>query len=533
MRGHSTTTRVPSNADFISIVESGVAADVRNALRTGASATARKRVTITCRVTGRQKIWGGYSVENKTDTMECESALVLAIVHGLVEIVEVLLQNGVSPRGMVSWNIGNGWMKKEPHETTWTQEEWASRRWYSTYSFPSPLCLALGQGGKSVLEWEGVYEPRPDAQGRISINRMGGHVLIDNPRSDVDVRVWHRLNPRIEIVRLLLASGARVGDAEVEAARACPDPAFRRLVEGSFAESRRSRASTSSLMGMDISRNLQTSQYAPHSSVVDATKVITDQAKMIERLTARALTAERAVTAAEFKLTEHETSLAEERARNAELAATNSTFTTKVLDLDRETTSLKTEISRIQQQLASTTEENIALKRETATLRAQITKRATRATRIVNKVMFALADFHPREQDEIGLAAGDAVFVALAFADGWASGLNAVTHRFGFFPFCHVSDVPPALSLTNTSASQVDAMSIASAATVSTIAPLASSRWESLTETSSMIDSERPSFGTSVHAVTGSGVTTPQNVPVEFWRQFFATISNAPQSSAG
>ncbi|KXS15363.1 hypothetical protein M427DRAFT_56728 [Gonapodya prolifera JEL478] len=57
--------------------------------------------------------------------------------------------------------------------------------------------------------------------------------------------------------------------------------------------------------------------------------------------------------------------------------------------------------------------------------------------------MFAIADYEPRDADEIALVAGDGVFLNLAFADGWGSGFHTTTQASGYFPLSFVTSVPP------------------------------------------------------------------------------------------
>ncbi|KXS11989.1 hypothetical protein M427DRAFT_59857 [Gonapodya prolifera JEL478] len=90
--------------------------------------------------------------------------------------------------------------------------------------------MAIGYGG-TYKEWNGRTGDRPNRDGQLSINPLGGVVTVSLPAKEDDRRVVQALEPDVKIVRLLLAYGARVTDVEIDAARKNADQEFLRTLE--------------------------------------------------------------------------------------------------------------------------------------------------------------------------------------------------------------------------------------------------------------------------------------------------------------
>ncbi|KXS11857.1 hypothetical protein M427DRAFT_60285, partial [Gonapodya prolifera JEL478] len=220
LRSHTATATEKLNAQLIEAVEEGRDADVPRLIDAGASPDARKRVTLKVMVSKQSR--GGS--QWREDTVDCESALVLAILHARVGIVRMLLEKGAKVEGSVEWKIGNWWHGK------WGASEWDRVRWRMTITFPSLLCLAIGEGG-NLTSWDKVSIDQPFDGGRLQINLKGGTVTISHPVKMEDSCVTCKIQPNGEIVRLLLARGARVSDVELAAARKSPNKELLQCLE--------------------------------------------------------------------------------------------------------------------------------------------------------------------------------------------------------------------------------------------------------------------------------------------------------------
>ncbi|KXS15370.1 hypothetical protein M427DRAFT_56732 [Gonapodya prolifera JEL478] len=207
------------NAQLIDAVEAGSETDVRRLIDTGASPDARKRVTLRAKVDDGK---GGF--EWKEDTKDCESALVLAVVHAWVGVVMVLLEKGATVDGQLDWKISPSGSQN------WSADAWQDSKWMATYSFPSVLTLAIGRGG-TLTSWDGNTFPRPTRKGKLDINLRGGMVTLNHPTQAEDRSVLVTVQPNVEIARLLLAYGTRVTDVELNAVERSSDPEFLRILE--------------------------------------------------------------------------------------------------------------------------------------------------------------------------------------------------------------------------------------------------------------------------------------------------------------
>ncbi|KXS15764.1 hypothetical protein M427DRAFT_134984 [Gonapodya prolifera JEL478] len=89
-----------------------------------------------------------------------------------------------------------------------------------------------------------------------------------------------------------------------------------------------------------------------------------------------------------------------------------------VADLLTRNSILELQASSLRGEVESLTDKISNLMTEMDKLRAQI---QSRSPTILNDFMLAVGNFNPNEPDEIELVAGCEVFVAMLFADGWAS----------------------------------------------------------------------------------------------------------------
>ncbi|KAJ3331384.1 hypothetical protein HDU93_009779, partial [Gonapodya sp. JEL0774] len=207
------------NIELIYAVELGRAAEVKRLLEAGANPHSRKKVTLTAKIRGGRK---GDSV-TESETVECESALALSIINGYPHVAQVLLQGGANPNAEICWVTGDFDMDKKR-----TREDWNTKRWMWTYTFPSALYLAFARG--KVRKFDGFEMDVPNSEGKLGINKLGGHVQIVSPTVPEDVRVWCELRPSLQVVKVLLAYGAEVTEAILKFAEVVPDPRFMRLI---------------------------------------------------------------------------------------------------------------------------------------------------------------------------------------------------------------------------------------------------------------------------------------------------------------
>ncbi|KAJ3335654.1 hypothetical protein HDU93_004782, partial [Gonapodya sp. JEL0774] len=467
-----------SDRRLIDAVESGNPVDVRTILDAGASANVRKLVSLNVRV-----IEENGNVAPRTDTIECESALALAIIHNQPEIVEVLLASGATT-GEITWRDSTWW------DRDLTIEEWDTR-WLLAYSFPSAICLAVGRGGTLTRLSDGQKAEAPDGKGRVAGNKPGGIVHIENPKSLDDVRVLMELKPSIAVVQALLSQGAPVTDVELKAAKANPDTTFFELLlrhatkspdvntsqaPASPQQSQASQhtqflppskssivsqSSQASHVSQGLHNPLARSQSVASSKVTtpqspDVTSLaslLRDSTERIERLTARAV-------AAEARVAELEKSAEESKTQTNTAVEQNSQMQDRVKELEKDNSSLRLENTKlrsssltlisektaIQFRLTALEKENTSLRDENSSLRTRITQmgagKSSEPTP-VEAVMYAIADFEPRDADELRLRVGERVFVNLAFADGWGSGFNTSTNAAGVFPLVAVAQKAP------------------------------------------------------------------------------------------
>ncbi|KXS10823.1 hypothetical protein M427DRAFT_462310 [Gonapodya prolifera JEL478] len=176
------------NAELIDAVEAGNVAEVQRIIEAGASPEAWKKVTLMGKVKRGRGPFGGF--DWKEDTVDGENALMLAILHGKVGVVKMLLEKGARVDCDVDWKIAscNG-------NRNWNPDEWKRQRWDWTLSFPSLVCLGMGQGGLATY-WSGYADGRPNGYGQLFVNFRGGNVIVRHPKSWKDHSVWVTLQTR-------------------------------------------------------------------------------------------------------------------------------------------------------------------------------------------------------------------------------------------------------------------------------------------------------------------------------------------------
>ncbi|KAJ3336891.1 hypothetical protein HDU93_002004 [Gonapodya sp. JEL0774] len=204
----------PRDAQLIEAVENGQTELVCQLLADGADAKARKKVTLSCII----------GPDLKTDTVEGESALTLAILHHHLDIAEVLIRHGADPNEpCVAWPVAN-------YYSSWDSDKWKRERWWATFSFPSLVTLAVTRGG-TWTQWDGFREDRPNIYNALAINHKGGNVQLTDPQTNDDAFVNFTLRPSLPIVQLLLRHGAVISDTELAAARKLTDTRCLRALE--------------------------------------------------------------------------------------------------------------------------------------------------------------------------------------------------------------------------------------------------------------------------------------------------------------
>ncbi|KAJ3336400.1 hypothetical protein HDU93_002900 [Gonapodya sp. JEL0774] len=358
--------------DLIQAVEAADANEVRRLLDAGARATAAKRVTITFDVASQIYKFKRDKVERKTDTVDCESALALAIMRAQPEIVGMLLEAGAPPNREIRW--------KRSAFGTWNMPigDWEVARWECEYFFPSALTLALGKGGKGVTAATGKVVTIPNSKNILAINLPGGHVDIFRPRLVDDVRVQLQIVPSIEIVRLLLDAGATVTEKELDAAKSNSDPKFLELLllflgetplpaPASYRPPERRESADAPITVTSPSDGL-----ARESSFETATESIAtaggqDTARQLRRLLYRAVDAETRAENAETRCREFEALATRLRDLNEQLVADAESTADQVEDLMNSNEALQSKVVDLESS-------NAALTAAVKTLQAELQK---------------------------------------------------------------------------------------------------------------------------------------------------------------
>ncbi|KAJ3341442.1 hypothetical protein HDU93_004843 [Gonapodya sp. JEL0774] len=155
----SRSSPTSSAAKLIEAVERGDILEVENLLTNGADPNAVKTVTLL--------------LLNKTDTVNGESALALAILHGHDQIVEVLLKHGADPMQKISWIIS----EYPEHGESWTIQKW-DNRWRYKFSCTDALSLAwVGTCRRAEFHENGDESVAVEVSEKVLINMPGGDVV--------------------------------------------------------------------------------------------------------------------------------------------------------------------------------------------------------------------------------------------------------------------------------------------------------------------------------------------------------------------
>ncbi|KAJ3341665.1 hypothetical protein HDU93_004299 [Gonapodya sp. JEL0774] len=420
---------------LIEAVELGNVARVRQLLSDGLNPNdARKRVTLS--VTLGQT--------TRTDTAECESALALAIMHGHVDIVRLLLTHGADPTTPCEWRISN-WVPPR------NEDDWNVKRWYYTFSFPCALTLAIARGGTWTWSTGKTFDA-PDSNGDLAVNKQGGHVHVVNPRRWQDNHIEFLLRPLLPIVSVLLQHGAHISDAVLDAARKQPDPSFLEAIE--------QHQMTVKSRSLNTERPLHMIAELPTPPLLAEPPIQLPLPPTPNETAAGAASASAtqstetllALLAAQVRKNDDlSIQIDALKARNEDLSVRSAVseirtaeFERRVADLTTDNAHLKSSIRQLEAQAATHIARIAALELEISTLRS--TSRPTQSHRdvspsaepsraplppyTIDKVMYAVADFQARDTDEMSVAVGDAIHVSLGFADGWGLvGWSVVTAR--------------------------------------------------------------------------------------------------------
>ncbi|KXS09108.1 hypothetical protein M427DRAFT_251265 [Gonapodya prolifera JEL478] len=445
------------DAQLVEAVEKGRAVEVRRLIDAGANPDARKQMTMGALVvTGKRlvrvKVRSNLFreddfeekfeevVEAKSDTVDCESALTIAILHGHVDCVAALLEMGAKVDGPADWKFGN----VGPETTAWSSDSWEKERWSGTVSFPSPLCLAVGRGGK-VQWWNGDIVVSPDNSGKVPTNPRGGRVALNSPTKMDDIRIMLKLSPRPEIVQLLLSHGASVTATELSAVKTFPDLRILRIVEGHVSKnglkSPPSAAfaqrvprplqpvnSSSSLSATTVNSSRTSSDNPiPYMKRVDSlvgfiSSVRTDQTSTSGADSPGALLGSSFLQDSRLLLNGPDPQQRISALEKDLLISQrdNANFTNQISQLKQEQSALMCRITELEGLNTHLISRNSDLEEENAALRIW-NGQQSKPPVALKQMLFVVADFDPRNADELQLRVGNEVFVNLAFADGWAS----------------------------------------------------------------------------------------------------------------
>ncbi|KXS11701.1 hypothetical protein M427DRAFT_35452 [Gonapodya prolifera JEL478] len=366
---HLSTTSAtnPQNVALINAVELNRADLVRKLVLEGdADPSSRKRMSFL------------HNSSQPYRQLDCESALVLAIVKNKAEVVKALLANGLSDSGPVEWHV------------CCSARDSTLPAYGATYSYPSILALAVGRGG-TVRAWDGSIAPALQTDtdvGKVHTNKVGAEVRVDRWQPQGELSDIVQIVPSLEVVSMLLHAGASVtADAEAATSKN-PDVRFIQLLtKHKEIVKRQNEAQFQALLERHV------------SELTTGASTNTVQTSGLEHTTL----ADK-VAALEFKI--------------AQLTTTHQT------ELD----ALKLRVSTLERDLKA------------VSTSAPTEARVAVPPRPVQKIMHVIRDFMPTAPDEVLLQFGQQAFVNVAFADGWASGMNTSTHSSGFFPLVCVSE---------------------------------------------------------------------------------------------
>ncbi|KAJ3340921.1 hypothetical protein HDU93_006006 [Gonapodya sp. JEL0774] len=405
------------DAQLFTAVENGETQRARQLLMEGANANARKRVKLTRTLPSTNEV--------KTETVDCESVLALAILHGHVDIVDALLSSGADPNGKIEWKIAG-------LSSSWSLDKWKRGRWVATYTFPSPLTLAMARGG-TRKGYEGVVSDAPKSDNKLPINFKGGEVKLNDANTAEDTRISSFLmKPSLPIVQVLLKHGAVVSTQELSAASKHADSRFSQtLLQHKNGPSPSVQPQTSGLAPLVSS---------PSSQSVDTfLSLLSDKDRKVDELLAQMDRMRAQIEELSVRTAVSESKAGDLEKRNGELVAQNTALKSANQDLQVKTRSLSLAISS-KSSIITTLEKELAAARSQPTSLPEAPTRQPQPPYTINKLMYANVDFEARDADELDIATGDGVFVNLGFADGWGSGFNTSRGTSGAFPLACVSE---------------------------------------------------------------------------------------------
>ncbi|KXS15353.1 hypothetical protein M427DRAFT_323977 [Gonapodya prolifera JEL478] len=196
----------------------------------------------------------------------------------------------------------------------------------------------MGCGGK-FTSWDGKMGDAPNKYGQLDIDLGGGAFVITLPEKWEHVRVWFTVLPHVEIVRLLLAYGARVTNTELDAARKNTNSEFLKILESH----QRSRIPLTAMITPRTTSRSPSPLERPSDMLLAP---VGDLATRVTAAVARAAAAEEQVRVMARKLAEVESSAAVLKTRNAELEKT-------VSDTLNEVATVRSRNSEVEQELSS------------------------------------------------------------------------------------------------------------------------------------------------------------------------------------
>ncbi|KAJ3329811.1 hypothetical protein HDU93_000778, partial [Gonapodya sp. JEL0774] len=439
---------------LIDAVENSDIEGVNKALRDGADPNARKRVTLTC----------DTKAGRLTDTISAESAIVRAVVTGRADVVEALLVAGaVVNGGALEWVL-------PPWTGNWqgqSKDWWDSYRWYYKIAFPSVLSFALGRGGKSTENYANFssWNQSDTDKGIIRLNKRGGDVILQNPKDENQAFEKITLEPRPEVIAVLLKHGAAITNEVRAFIRGYHDRQIKDLVEA------KAQNELEAVLASMVPNAM---------SNVELAKLVAEHGKHMAALSSQLAEQGKQITALAEQLTSLEVENAALKVDNAALKVDNSalkgaslslkndlsTTDRRTLDLERRCATLETSPptrtlqadSNVPPQLhtsyhpgtsrlADIDRRVLLVERELGTLRGNPLPSAPPPPMDVKRLLWAVVRFDPSGPDEIHVAVGHQVFVNLQYPDGWGTGLNTTTNQQGFFPMDCLSENPSAPNL--------------------------------------------------------------------------------------
>ncbi|KAJ3341213.1 hypothetical protein HDU93_005404 [Gonapodya sp. JEL0774] len=459
----------PQDIELLESVESGDLERVRLALDEGADVTARKRVTLICdiskghkavsKVVTKRNLFRKDVVEERVeeqfdhlmDVGQGESALALAIINGDPEIVRALLDAKADPNTPIEWQVADA---PEP-PAVWTSERWNTTRWARTYRVESALLLAVGRGA-IVTDSDGSNAGQQDSErGILRVNQSGGMVALRNPVEPDHSYIEMELQPRPDIIPLLVEYGARVtsdvfrvakllqNGAAIESApvkppilqQPTPAPSRNSTIIESVSRSNSLTPSVSEphpvpkpalFPRSTIPLHLQEQQslWRRSASPSDASR---EQVSMIRQPHSLPLHQNRPLTVSESGDPGLSRLLMGQIQANDELRKDNRNLRGLAEELARRLRGFEQRVAELQSRNAELTQHNMSLQTEVLALRQKqhvgslVSGTPVGSGTSVKQLFYVVGEFRPREPDEVALDFGQEVFCSTLHEDGWGA----------------------------------------------------------------------------------------------------------------